>query len=85
MHAMKITLKQCLRCFAVLAEEQNYRRAARRLHLSLPALNTHIHQLEETFGIQLCQRHANRACLTMAGELLLKSQHPKPTLTTSFP
>jgi DNA-binding transcriptional LysR family regulator len=42
--------------FITVAEECHFGRAAKRLHLTQPALTTHIQQLEEWVGEKLFQR-----------------------------
>jgi len=72
--------------FVVLAEEQNYWRAAQRLRISTRALSMQIHQLEELLGLQLCQRRAHQAaCLTTAGELLYLDAASQAALPTNLP
>lgn len=60
------TLAQ-LRCFVVLAEELNFRRAARRLHMSQPPLTRHIQALEHEVGAALLDRSRRAVRLTPAG------------------
>lgn len=60
------TLAQ-LRCFVVLAEELNFRRAARRLNMSQPPLTRHIQTLEHEVGALLLDRSRRAIRLTPAG------------------
>lgn len=67
---MSIKLRQ-LRCFIVLAEERNYRRAAERLYMTQPPLTRQIRLLEELFGVALFERDRQGVSLTPEGESLL--------------
>jgi DNA-binding transcriptional LysR family regulator len=62
-----------LRYFVAVAEELNFTRAARRLHLSQPALSKQIQGLESALHAQLLQRDRREVKLTGAGEALLAS------------
>src|SRR5918995_3565674 len=62
-----------LRYFVAVAEELNFTRAARRLHLSQPALSKQIQGLETALHAQLLQRNRREVKLTEAGEALLAS------------
>ncbi|VWB44279.1 LysR family transcriptional regulator [Burkholderia lata] len=59
-----------LKYFVAVAEELNFHRAARRLHLSQPALSRQIQQLEDEIDVALFQRSAKRIDLTTAGRTL---------------
>lgn len=61
-----VTLKQ-LRSFVAVAEELNFTRAARRLHLSQPALSVQIRHLERDLGVDLLRRTSRSVELTEAG------------------
>lgn len=60
-----------LEAFVAAAEEQNFSKAARRLHISQPPLSRRIHQLEKELGVMLFRRAAHGATLTPEGEALL--------------
>jgi DNA-binding transcriptional LysR family regulator len=60
-----------LRYFVAVAEECNFVRAARRLHLSQPALSKQIKQLEDGLNAKLFLRGAAGASLTPAGHAFL--------------
>lgn len=56
------------RSFLVLAEELHFRRAARRLGVTQPALSMQIRRLEVTLGAALLTRTSRHVELTAAGE-----------------
>jgi DNA-binding transcriptional LysR family regulator len=60
-----------LRYFVAVAEELHFGHAARRLHLSQPALSTQVHKLERLVGARLLERTSRRVQLTPAGAVLL--------------
>lgn len=57
--------------FVALAEEGNFTRAARRLHLVQSALSVSIRSLERDLGTKLFERTTREVKLTDAGRLLL--------------
>jgi len=65
-----------LRYFAVVAEELNLSRAARRLFISQPPLTRHIRRLEELLGMSLFVRHTRGLALTADGERVLEAVRP---------
>jgi DNA-binding transcriptional LysR family regulator len=60
-----------LRHFSELADTLSFRDAARRLHLTQPALTRSIAALEGELGVQLFERDKRHVSLTPAGERLL--------------
>jgi DNA-binding transcriptional LysR family regulator len=59
-----------LRLFDVVAEAGSFTEAARRLHMSQPALSRQIAGLEESLGAKLFHRHARGLAMTHEGEQL---------------
>ena len=57
--------------FVAIAEEQSFVRAARRLHITQPALSRQVQQLEREVGTALFTRVGRTARLTVAGEVFL--------------
>ncbi|MBI5303991.1 MAG: LysR family transcriptional regulator [Chloroflexi bacterium] len=60
-----------LQVFLVAAEEENFSAAARKLHLSQPAISFQVQSLEEHLNVQLFQRTGKRISLTDAGRDLM--------------
>jgi DNA-binding transcriptional LysR family regulator len=60
-----------LRCFAVLAQELHFGRAAQRLAMTQPPLSMAIQQLEASVGARLFERNSRGVALTAAGQALL--------------
>jgi len=65
---MDYTLRE-LECFAAVAEELSFTRAARRLHLAQPPLSRHIQALEAKIGAALFERSRRAVTLTAAGNV----------------
>ena len=61
-----------LHYFTILAKELDFRRAARRLHISPSALGAQMRKLEvAALGFRLCERDAAPVRLTPAGKAFL--------------
>ena len=60
-----------LRHFSELADTLSFRDAARRVHLTQPALTRSIASLEQELGIQLFERDKRHVAITEAGARLL--------------
>src|SRR5712691_10721900 len=60
-----------LRAFVAVASMRHFGRAAKRLHLTQPALTQRIQALEHELGMQLLERSAREVRLTRAGTVLL--------------
>ena len=60
-----------IRTFAAVAAQGSFRKASEQLHLSQPALSTHIRDLEETLGAKLFHRTTRSVRLTLEGERFL--------------
>jgi DNA-binding transcriptional LysR family regulator len=61
-----------LECFVAVAEELNFSRAARRLHMSQPPLSRQISSLEAKLELRLLERNTRAVNLTPAGSLYLE-------------
>ncbi len=69
--ANAITLRQ-IRYLAATAQYGNFAEAARRLHISQPAVFSQIKQLEDLLGASLLVRYPRGIELTKAGEVFLE-------------
>lgn len=61
-----------LRYFLAVASEQNFTRAAERLHVAQPALSRQVRVLEEELGVELLHRTTHTFELTDAGRYLVE-------------
>jgi DNA-binding transcriptional LysR family regulator len=61
-----------LRAFVAVAEELNFSRAARKLHLVQQSLSAQVRQLEHELGVQLFRRTTRRVELSEAGTALFE-------------
>ncbi|MBK5016738.1 LysR family transcriptional regulator [Pantoea sp. S62] len=66
-----------LAAFMVVAKEQNFTRAAKRLGVSQSALSQTVRALEAQLGLRLLNRTTRRVVPTEAGERLLSSVGPR--------
>jgi len=64
-----------LRLFHCVADAGSFTEAARRLHMSQPALSRQIAALEDQLGAKLFHRHARGLVLTHEGEQLAEMAH----------
>jgi DNA-binding transcriptional LysR family regulator len=64
-----------LRLFDLVAEAGSFTEAARRLHMSQPALSRQISALEADIGAKLFHRHARGLAMTHEGEQLHAATH----------
>lgn len=64
-----------LRLFDTVADAGSFTEAARRLHMSQPALSRQVQALEEAVGAKLFHRHARGLAMTHEGEQLHRATH----------
>ncbi len=69
---MAVEIRQ-LQIFVAVAEELHFRRAARRVGLTQPALSHQVAQLEERLAVRLLDRTSRSVALTEAGAAFLES------------
>jgi DNA-binding transcriptional LysR family regulator len=70
-----------LEYFVAVAEEQNFTRAAERVHISQSGVSAQIRQLERELGTPLIDRSGRRATLTDAGTAAL--EHARAALAAA--
>lgn len=70
-----------LEYFVAVAEEQNFTRAAERVHISQSGVSAQIRQLERELGTELIDRSTRTATLTVAGKAAL--EHARATLAAA--
>ncbi len=59
--------------FLTVCQEMNFTRAAKKLHISQPAVSQHMQYLEEYYGVKLFRFVGKSILLTDAGKLLKRS------------
>ncbi|MEV6966186.1 LysR substrate-binding domain-containing protein [Hamadaea sp. NPDC051192] len=70
-----------LEYFVAVAEEQNFTRAADRVHISQSGISAQIRQLEKELGTELFDRSGRTATLTVAGKAAL--EHARAALAAA--
>ncbi|WP_433560005.1 LysR family transcriptional regulator [Pseudonocardia xinjiangensis] len=70
-----------LEYFVAVAEEQNFTRAAERVHISQSGVSAQIRRLERELGAELFDRSARNATLTVAGKAAL--EHARAALAAA--
>ncbi|GAA2354334.1 LysR family transcriptional regulator [Catellatospora methionotrophica] len=70
-----------LEYFVMVAEEQNFTRAAERVHISQSGVSAQIRQLERELGAELFDRSTRAATLTVAGKAAL--EHARAALAAA--
>src|SRR3984957_6527661 len=71
MTAREIPSLRQLRAFEAVARLESISAAAREIHLSQPGVSQAIHALEDSFGLQLCERRRSGCYVTAFGAILL--------------
>lgn len=66
------TLRQ-LRILAAIATEGSFSAAAKRLHLTQPAISQQIRRLEDRCGMALLERNRRSVLLTQAGREVVRA------------
>ncbi|MET9916944.1 LysR substrate-binding domain-containing protein [Streptomyces sp. NPDC006435] len=64
-----------LEYLVAVAEEQNFTRAAERVHISQSGISSQIRQLERELGAELFDRSSRTVTLTVAGKAALEHAH----------
>jgi DNA-binding transcriptional LysR family regulator len=64
-----------LRAFHEAAKTQNFSVAARNLHVTQPAVTSHVRALEESLGVKLFRKRGRRVVLSDTGALLFRYSH----------
>src|SRR3979490_2921379 len=70
-----------LESFVAVAEEQNFPRAAERVHISQSGVSAQIRQLERELGAELFDRSTRAGTLTVAGKAAL--EHARAALAAA--
>ena len=73
-----------LRTFLAVAELQGFTKAGRVLHLSQPAVSTHVKELEENMGTKLFEHLGGRIRLSRAGEAAAREARKVLDSVTAF-
>ena len=73
-----------LQVFLAAAEAENFSAAARKLHLTQPAVSQQIQALEKRLQLELFQRDGKRIALTEAGQALAPMARELVTLSASI-
>ena len=71
LHRFDYRLIRQLLLWAVVVEEKSFRRAAVRLHMSLPPVMSQVDELEDRLKVKLLHRSPRGVTMTAAGEAFL--------------